>query len=57
MTVKGTPEEIRRAILCIDPSFPAPDLTILAPGECFYILDGVAVRIELEGVINEEVDG
>lgn len=57
MTVKGTPEEIRRAILCINPDFPAPDLTSIGSGECFYILDGVAVKIELEGVTDEKADG
>lgn len=47
MTVKGTIEEINDVLQYFRPGFPNQNLAALMTNECFYILNGVPVKIIL----------
>ncbi len=54
MTVTGTSEEINNVIQGISPGFPRQNLESIGSGECYYYLNGVDVKIELEDISNEK---
>lgn len=53
MTVIGSSEEINRVLQSVNPGFPRQNLESIGSGECYYYLNGIDVKIELEDIANE----
>ena len=49
MTITGTIEEINHVLHFLRPDFQKQNLESIESGECFYIMNGVEVKIIIKG--------